>query len=208
VGDFDMIRPMSASWVSALKRDFAAGVLTLLPIVVTVWLFRVLFNLFDGLASPYLDRAVGRHIPGLGIAFSLLLVLSVGAVSSNVAGKKLFAIVEKILENIPLVKSIYASAKQLVGAIAGPGRRSLTRVVFVEYPRRGIYSLGFVTSHAPWKRQAGLPENAVSVLIPAALNPTSGVMVIVPADELIDPGFSVEEGIKLTVSGGFVAPGG
>jgi uncharacterized membrane protein len=190
---------------SRLKRDFVAGILTLIPIVLTFWVFRFLFAFVDGLLSPVADQAFGRHVPGLGLLFSLLLVLGAGAVSSNVAGKKILAYVTKILENTPLVKSVYSAARQMVSAVS-PSGRGLTRVVLVEYPRKGIYSIGFVTSREPWSGPGGGDLARVTVLIPAALNPTSGMVVIVPEAELIEAGFTVEEGVKLIVSGGFVAP--
>jgi uncharacterized membrane protein len=190
---------------SRLKRDFVAGILTLIPIVLTFWVFRFLFDFFDGLLAPVADQAFGRHVPGLGLLFSLLLVLGAGAVSSNVVGKKILAYVTKILENTPLVKSVYSAARQMVSAVS-PSGRGLTRVVLVEYPRKGIYSIGFVTSREPWRGPGGGDLSRVTVLIPAALNPTSGMVVVVPEAELIEAGFTVEEGVKLIVSGGFVAP--
>jgi len=192
--------------MSGLKRSFLTGILTLVPLIVTFWVFRFLFNFFDGLLAPVADRAFGRHLPGLGLAFSLLLVLSVGAVASNMLGKKILAYVSKILENTPLVKTVYTAAKQMVSAIS-PAGGGLKRVVLVEYPRKGIYSIGFLTSSGGWQIPSAEARKWVSVLIPAALNPTSGMVVLVPEEELLDPGFSVEEGVKLVVSGGFVAPG-
>ncbi len=188
-----------------LRRNFLTGILTLIPIVLTFWVFRFLFDFFDGLLAPLADRAFGRHIPGLGLLFSLLLVLAVGAIASNVVGKKILAYVTKILENTPLVKSVYSAAKQMVSAVS-PSGRGLTKVVLIEYPRKGIYSIGFVTSREPWKGPGAGTSARVTGLIPAALNPTSGMVVVVPEEELIEAGLTVEEGVKLIVSGGFVAP--
>ncbi|MGH9443016.1 MAG: DUF502 domain-containing protein [Thermoanaerobaculia bacterium] len=196
---------MEKAMMAAVRRSFVAGILTLVPLIVTFWVFRFLFNFFDGLLAPFDDRAFGRHVPGLGLALSLLLVLSVGAIASNMVGKKILAYVSKILENTPLVKTVYSAAKQMVSALS-PAGGGLKRVVLIEYPRKGIYSIGFLTSRAGWQVPAGRDRKWVSVLVPAALNPTSGMVVVVPEEELLDPGFSVEEGIKLVVSGGFVAP--
>lgn len=190
--------------MNALRRYFVAGLLTLVPIAVTYAIFRFLFNFFDGLLGPAADEALGRHVPGVGVVFSLLAILAVGAIASNVAGKKILAYLSKILENTPLVKSVYSASKQMVAALS-PGGGGLKRVVLIEYPRKGIYSIGFLTSRMPWK-EPGSDRNWVSVLVPAALNPTSGFVVVVAEEELQDPGFSVEEGVKLVVSGGFVSP--
>lgn len=188
-----------------LKRWLVTGILTLVPILVTYLIFRFLFDFFDGLLSPLADRALGHHIPGLGVAFSLLLVLGVGAVASNMAGKKILAYVTQFLENIPLVKSVYSAASQMVSALT-PSGRGLRRVVLIEYPRRGVYSVGFVTARFEGKGFQGSSGAMAAVLVPAALNPTSGMVVLVPEGELVDAGFSVEEGVKLIVSGGFVQP--
>lgn len=189
--------------MNALRRSFVTGILTLLPIALTYWFFRFLFNFFDGLLGPAADRALGRHLPGVGLVVSILLILAVGAVASNVAGKKILAYVSKILENTPLVKSVYTASRQMVTALS-PGGGGLKRVVLVEYPRKGVYAIGFLTSRL--EVPSGGDRKWVSVLVPAALNPTSGNVVVVPEEELVDPGFSVEEGVKLVVSGGFVAP--
>lgn len=190
--------------MSALRRNFVTGILTLLPLALTYWIFRFLFGFFDGLLGPAADRTLGRHVPGVGLVSSLLLILAVGAIASNVAGKKILAYVSKILENTPLVKSVYTASRQMVAALS-PSGGGLKRVVLIEYPRRGMYAIGFLTSRVEWKKP-GETRNWVSVLIPAALNPTSGIVVVVPEEELLDPGFSVEEGVKLVVSGGFVSP--
>jgi len=190
--------------MSALRRNFVTGILTLIPLAVTYAIFRFLFNFFDGLLGPAADRAIGRHVPGLGLFFSLLAILAVGAVASNVAGKKILAYLSKILENTPLVKSVYSASRQMVAALS-PAGGGLNRVVLIEFPRKGVYAIGFLTSRVAW-RGPGNDRNWVSVLVPAALNPTSGVVLIVPEEELLDPGFSVEEGVKLVVSGGFVSP--
>ena len=190
--------------MSALRRNFVTGILTLLPLAVTYWVFRFLFGFFDGLLGPAADRAIGRHVPGVGLFFSLLAILAVGAVASNVAGKKILAYLSKILENTPLVKSVYSASRQMVTALS-PAGGGLNRVVLIEFPRKGIYAIGFLTSRVAW-RGPGNDRNWVSVLVPAALNPTSGTVVIVPEEDLLDPGFSVEEGVKLVVSGGFVSP--
>jgi uncharacterized membrane protein len=189
--------------VNALRRSFVTGILTLLPLALTYWFFRFLFNFFDGLLGPAADRALGRHLPGVGLVVSILLILAVGAVASNVAGKKILAYVSKILENTPLVKSVYTASRQMVTALS-PGGGGLKRVVLIEYPRKGVYAVGFLTSRL--ESPAGSDRKWVSVLVPAALNPTSGAVVVVPEEELLDPGFSVEEGVKLIVSGGFVSP--
>ena len=191
--------------ISRLKRDFLGGILTLIPIVVTYWVIKLLFNFFDGLLGPYADSAFGRHIPGLGLFGAFLLILAVGAVASNMAGKKILAYLSKILENTPLVKTVYTASRQMVSALS-PAGGGLRKVVLIEYPRKGIYSIGFVTSRGEWRDPAGGGRKMVSVLIPAALNPTSGFVVVAPEEELLDAGFSVEDGVKLIVSGGFAAP--
>ena len=152
--------------MNALRRNLVTGVLTLLPLAVTWWIFRFLFNFFDGLLGPAAERALGRHVPGVGLVFSFLAILAVGAVASNVAGKKILAYLSKILENTPLVKSVYTASRQMVTALS-PAGGGLNRVVLIEYPRQGTYAIGFLTSRVSW-RIPGSDRNWVAVLVPAA----------------------------------------
>ncbi|KAA0253578.1 DUF502 domain-containing protein [Acidobacteria bacterium ACD] len=186
-----------------IRRHLTAGLLVLVPVVVTAVVVRFLFELVDGTARPAARFLVGREIPGLGLLLTLAVVYLTGLLSANFAGKKLLAVFDRLLENLPVVRTVYTAVKQLVEAVSPGGREAFRRVVLVEFPKKGSWALAFVTGDGIGPSQ----QRMATVFVPAAINPTSGFVLVVPAGELEDPGLSIEEGLKLVVSGGVVAPG-
>ena len=184
-----------------VRRHLTAGLLVLVPLVVTLVVIRFLFNAIDGFSQPLTERLVGRVIPGLGLVLTIALIWLTGLLSSNLIGKKFLELFGRLLENLPLVKTVYSASKQLVEAISPEGRRSFRRVVLVEFPQKGTYAVGFVTGHG-----VGPLQGSLSVYVPTAINPTSGFLVFASPESVLEAGLTVEEGIKLVVSGGVVAP--
>jgi uncharacterized membrane protein len=185
-----------------LGRPFTAGLLLVVPVVTTVAVLSFLFMLFDGWSRPLARSLTGLEIPGLGLALTLILVYLIGLLSTNFAGKKLLELFDRLLENLPLVKTVYTASKQLVEAVSPAGRRAFRRVVLVEYPKKGTFALGFVTGAGV----GPLKNRMLSVYVPTAINPTSGFLLFASEDEIMDAGLTVEEAIKMVVSGGVVAP--
>lgn len=183
------------------RRHLTAGLLVVVPVVLTGTVLAFLFRLIDGWTRPLARDLFGREIPGTGIVLTVALLYLTGLLSANLVGKKFLEIVDRVLENLPLVKSVYSASKQLVEAISPEGRRSFRRVVLVEFPQKGTYALGFVTGQG-----VGPLGGSLSVFIPAAINPASGFVVFSPPESVLDAGMTVEEAIKLVVSGGVVAP--
>ncbi len=187
-----------------VRRHLTAGVLLIVPIAVTAAVLRFLFGFFDDWMQPFARQLFGRPVPGLGLLLTVLLVWITGVLSTNFAGKKLLEVFDRVLENLPLVRTVYTASKQLVEAVSPGGRRAFRRVVLVEFPKKGTYALGFVTGDGI----KPLPGDMISVYVPTALNPTSGFLVFAQERDILDPRLSVEEGIKLVVSGGVVRPPG
>jgi uncharacterized membrane protein len=149
----------------------------------------------------------GVDIPGLGFAAMVLLILLVGFLSRNLVGTFLFRFVDRMISNIPLARVIYSAVRDVMKAFAvGSKEGSFRQVVLVEYPRVGVYTIGFVTNTIEWRPKQGSSTWLVSVYFPHPPNPTSGVMVLVPRSHVIVLDISVEEGLKLALSGGIVAP--
>ncbi len=186
------------------RRHLTTGLLVIVPVAVTAFVLKFLFGLFDGWAQPVAERLFGRPIPGLGLLLTLVLVWVTGILSTNFAGKKLLELFDRLLENLPLVKTVYTASKQLVEAVSPGGRRAFRRVVLVEFPKKGTFALGFVTGDG----LGPLPGDMLSIYVPTALNPTSGFLVFARESDILDPRLSVEEGVKLVVSGGVVRPAG
>jgi uncharacterized membrane protein len=190
------------------RRHVTAGLLVLVPVIVTAAVVSFLFGLIDNWARPLTRSVLGRELPGVGIALTVVLVYVTGLLSTNFVGKKFLEVFDRLLENLPLVKTVYSASKQLVDAVSPKGRRSFRRVVLVEFPKKGTFALGFVTGSGVGALERGdrFGSGMTSVYVPTAINPTSGFVVFVPEAEMVDAGLSVEEGIKLVVSGGVVAP--
>lgn len=187
-----------------VRRHLTAGLLVVVPLAVTVVVLRFLFVLFDGWMQPVAERYFGRSIPGLGLLVTVFLVWITGILSANFIGKKLLELFDRLLENLPLVKTVYTASKQLVEAVSPGGRRAFRRVVLVEFPKKGTFALGFVTGDG----LGPLPDDTLSIYVPTALNPTSGFLVFARESDILDPHLTVEEGVKLVVSGGVVRPPG
>jgi uncharacterized membrane protein len=187
-----------------VRRHLTAGLLVLVPLVVTVVVIRFVFNVIDGFSQPLTERLVGRAIPGLGLVLTIAVIWLTGLLSSNLIGKKFLELFGRLLENLPLVKTVYTASKQLVEAVSPGGRRAFQRVVLVEFPHKGTFALGFVTGNGI----APLDASTLSIYVPTALNPTSGFLIFAKESDILDPRLTVEEGIKLVVSGGVVRPHG
>jgi uncharacterized membrane protein len=187
-----------------VRSTFLRGIGLIIPLGLTYWFFRALLNWIDGIFSPLLTQWIGYQIPGLGFATMIVLILLVGLLTRNLVGRLLFAWFEDLLQTIPLVRSVYGAIKDLVNAFNIGGSKTFRRVVMVEYPRKGVYCIGFVTNESAF---AGPPRiEFYHVYIPNPPNPTSGFLALIPMDEAITLALSVEEGLKLVLSGGIVTP--
>lgn len=189
-----------------LKRKFLTGLLVVIPIVVTVLVIRFLFTFMDGLLGPAIARLLGFKVPGLGIIATLIIIFLVGLAVTNYLGTKMMQVGESLVARLPLIKTVYSSAKQLVEAIFLPGKDAFKRVVLVEFPRKEIYAVGFVTNTMTLELGAGEKRELASVFIPSVPLPTTGWMLLVPKEDLIPAPFSVETGIRMIISGGVVSP--
>jgi len=166
---------------------------------------KFVFELLDGFLRPWIAQ-VWRPLPGVGLTVLLLLVLAVGVVVRSFVGHRIIHLYESVLNRLPFARSVYAGAKQLVEALSAGGGRSFRSVVLVEFPRDGCYALGFVTCDGMGEVQLKTPGTVTNVFVPTTPNPTSGFLILVPKQTLIPLSMTVEEAIKLIVSGGLVAP--
>ena len=188
-------------WQSIKTRIFA-GLLAIVPIAVTFWILKFLFTFLDSLASPFLKK-VGVEIPGLGIILTLLFIFVLGLFITNVLGKTLFNWGEKILAKLPIVNTIYNTIKQITSAFSGSTVKSFQQVIFIQYPREGLWTMCFVTNQS--KNENG--DTFYHVFVPTTPNPTSGVFIVIPKKDAIHPDISVEDGLKAIISGGILDPG-
>lgn len=191
--------------LSHLKGRFAAGLFVVIPLGITIFILRFLFNFADGILGPYLARAIsatfhGSYIPGLGMVTVALLIYATGLLATNVIGRHLLRWWETVLVRIPLVKPIYSASKQLI-QVFREGKGGYRRAVFVEWPRPGVRAIGFVTATA--ERAEG---KFLVVYIPTMPNPTSGFALLFREEDVEESGMTVEDAVKFVVSGGVVVP--
>lgn len=205
-----------------MRRLFLTGLAIIFPLVVTIWLLRILFRMVHGVSTPFIlnvlsllhaplvdDPAFVTFLaPLIGLTLTLLFVLLVGALTTNLFGRRIVEAFDRLMLRLPLIKSIYGSARQLLDAF-GQKTASFQRVVAVEYPRKGLYTVGFVTRDQatlnPADGSRAMPGYTL-VFLPTTPNPTSGWLAAVPDDQVLPLDVSIEEGVKLIVSGGLVMP--
>ena len=186
-----------------LRRSFVAGFFVTVPLFISVAAFIWIFNVVDGLTTPLYDRVLGRRIPGLGTASTALVIVLVGAVARNVFGRRILSRGEEWLLKVPIFRTIYAPVKQLIAAFSPDNESGFKRVVMIEDPRRG-YAMGFQTREFTVDRGRG-PESLLAVYVPTN-NLYLGDIVIVERDRAMFPDISVEDGIKIFLTGGMALP--
>ncbi len=186
---------------TSMRNKLVAGTLALIPVVVTYYFLRAFIGFFDRIVSPIIDPYLGFHIPGLGLIVSLLAIYFLGLFITNILGKSLLSFFEKWLNYIPLVRTVYQTIKQIMSAFSFT-QTGFERVVFVEYPRKDAWTLGFVTGQSTGTDGTEF----IHLFIPTTPNPTSGYLIMVPRRDLTPLDMSVPEALELVISGGTVTP--
>jgi uncharacterized membrane protein len=198
--------------VRTLKKYLIAGILVWLPLGVTVLVVKLFIDLMDRtlLLIPQQYRPeelLGMSIPGFGVILSVIIILITGMIAANLLGGKLVALWELILSRIPLVRSVYSAVKQLTETLFSSSGQSFRKVLMIEYPRKGLWTLAFQTGNGSGEAQQKTGEDVVNVYVPTTPNPTSGFFLMVPKQDVIELDMSVDEGLKMIISMGVVVPG-
>jgi uncharacterized membrane protein len=199
--------------VRLLRKYLIAGLLVWLPLAATVVVIKLLIDLLDKailLFPPEWqpETLFGFSIPGFGIVIGVSILILTGAFAANLFGRKLVGFWEAVLGRIPLVRTIYSSVKQVLETLFSSNSESFRRVVLIEYPRKGIWSLGFQTNEALTAAREASGKDLVSIFVPTTPNPTSGFIVMLPTDEITQLDISVEDGFKFIISMGVIVPEG
>jgi uncharacterized membrane protein len=195
-----------------LKKYFLTGLVVLGPLGLTLLVVQWVVGVMDRLILTLLPDAlqpsmlIGRYIPGFGVLGTLLLVLLVGMLTANFFGRALVRLSEQLMGKIPLIKGIYGLFRQVTDTIFSKDKGGFRKVVLIEYPRRGIFALGFMTGVPEGELQRVTPHRLVNVFVPNSPIPTSGFYVLIPEEDVRELEMSVDEAFKLIVSGGMVAP--
>lgn len=200
-------RRLSFMLKTSLKRYFLTGLLVIIPLWGTVLILKTLFVAVDGILGDLLVRLVPSHyVPGLGILSLILLVLVTGLFATNFMGKQIVKWWEDWLNRVPLVRGIYSTLKSMMDILSFSDHPSYNRVVLIQFPKNGHYCFAFVTGATKGEMQDLAQEPLIHVYVPTSPNPTSGYFLLVPEHEVASIDMSVEEAMKLIVSGGLCSP--
>jgi uncharacterized membrane protein len=188
-----------------LRRYFLTGLLVITPIWGTYLILKTLLTTLDGIVGDMLQRHLAFYLPGFGIIVLVALILLVGLLATNYLGRELMQVWERLLKRVPVVRNIYSVMKSIVDAISLQQKAKFNRVVLVEFPQQGSYCIAFMTGEVAEIQQA-TKERVVNVYVPTTPNPTSGYLIFVPEEKVTPLSMSVEDGMKVIISGGFYSP--
>jgi uncharacterized membrane protein len=199
--------------LTSIRNSFFAGVVVALPIGLTIWLISAFVGFVDKSVLPLIPKAIVElfpsflqnvHIPGLGILISFVALWGLGVIATNFFGSRLLKFGERILSRVPVVSNIYNAVKQIVVTMAHQKERAFRDVCLLEYPRKGLYAIGFVTSDLKGAPEKILKKGYVCVFVPTTPNPTSGFLLFVKSSDISILDMTPEEGAKMIISGGMV----
>jgi uncharacterized membrane protein len=198
--------------IARVRKYLLSGLLVWLPIIITVWVLKFLVDLLSRsllLLPPdwQPDKLLGMHIPGIGVILTLVVIFFTGLIAANFIGKRLVQLGDSLMTHIPIVRTVYTGVKQVTETLFKPGGQSFRKVLLVEYPCPGIWSIAFQTGKVGREIEAASGEKMVSYFIPTTPNPTSGFLMMAPKNKVKELDISVDQALKYVISLGVVQPG-
>jgi uncharacterized membrane protein len=184
-----------------LRAQFVAGILVVVPLGASVLILIWIFNGIDNILQPIIRAVLGHTIPGVGFGITVVLIYLAGVVASNLVGKKLISYWESLLARVPVFRQLYTGIKQILDSFSAPRTTGFMQVVLVEFPRKGLRAVGFITNEL----STSSGEKLYNVFIPTAPNPTSGFLEIVQEEDMVRTKIPVNEALKMVVSAGRVS---
>lgn len=222
MSEHDHPTPRRGSLISGLRTSFLAGIVVIAPIALTVWLIWTVIGWIDGFVLPFvpepyqpenilktlLNLDIHVNIRGIGVVFFLFFTIFVGWLTKGLIGRSFLRYGENLVDRMPVVRSIYSGVKQIAETVFSQADRSFEQACLIEYPRRGIWAIGFVSTSTKGEiaRRVETKEGLVSVFVPTTPNPTSGFLLFFPKDDIIELDMTVEDAAKLVISAGLVYP--
>jgi len=203
--------PKASNPARKIRNYLIGGLLIWIPIMITVWVIRFVSGILDSslvlLPPSWRPEAVfGTYVPGVGVVLSLLLLLLTGVLVKNLFGGQMVAGLESLVRRIPVVGAVYGGAKTFSETVLTDKGKSFKQVVMVEFPRKGVFSIGFITSHELEEAQAKTAQVVTCVFVPTTPNPTTGFIILVPKDEVTYMDMTVDEAFKMLLTLGVVVP--
>ena len=194
---------ISWGWLGKkLRRQFLMGILVVVPVAATILILVWIFTTIDNILQPVISSIWGRTVPGVGFGIMIILVYLAGVIASNIGGRRLIHFGESLLERVPVVRPIYTVIKQTLDIFSTPGKTGFKQVALVEFPRKGMRTIGFVTNESSDKSG----EKLVYIFIPTSPNPMSGFLEVVREEEVVRTDISVDDALKMVISAGKVTP--
>lgn len=207
------VRATEIVLMAALRKWLFSGLLVLVPLIITLWVIDWVVSTLDKTlhilpATWQPDQWLGWHIPGLGVVFALVVVLSIGALASNIVGNRLVSWWHALLHRIPVVRSIYSGVKQVSDTLFSEKGNAFRQALLVQWPHPGMWTIAFLTGTPSGDVAGKLPADCVSVFVPTTPNPTGGYFVMVKKSDCVELSMSVDEALTYVVSMGVIVPGG
>lgn len=195
----------TSTMLDVLKKYFLGGVIVVVPFILTFIVLRFLFESIDGILEPFLHNLLGYYRTGLGLLTTLMIVLLAGVLTRNLVGARIYRIGENLLSRVPLIRPIYSASKQLLAALTRSDTGSFQEVALIEYPRKGLYSICFISQRIQIEIN-NIIEDYYTCFVASTPTPVSGMTVVVPACDVYPVNMTIEEGVKFLVSGGVASP--
>lgn len=220
----DLVKPptLLKRFISGFRNSFLTGVVVIAPVGLTVWLVWTVIGWIDGFVLPFvpsqyqpeeilkaiLGEDVRVNIRGLGVVFFLVFTTFIGWIAKGLLGRTFIRSAENLVNRMPVVRSVYSGVKQIAETVFAQADRSFEKACLIEYPRRGIWAIGFISTTAKGEvsKRAGSGQKMQSIFVPTTPNPTSGFLLFFPAEDVIELDMSVEDAAKLVISAGLVYP--
>lgn len=220
----DLVKPptLLKRFISGFRNSFLTGVVVIAPVGLTVWLVWTVIGWVDGFVLPFvpsqyqpeellkaiLGEDVRVNIRGLGVVFFLVFTTFIGWIAKGLLGRTFIRSAENLVNRMPVVRSVYSGVKQIAETVFAQADRSFEKACLIEYPRRGIWAIGFISTAAKGEvsKRAGSGQKMQSIFVPTTPNPTSGFFVMIPKKDAVELQMSVEEAFKLVISAGVVTP--
>lgn len=200
------------TFLARIRNYLLTGIIVAAPISITVLIVWQVVNFFDATAARFIPARYNPEtylpfsLPGLGMLFMILVLILIGWFAAGFVGRSIMSAGEQILDRMPVVRSLYGTLKQIFETVLAQSSRSFREVVLIEYPRRGIWAIGFVTGPARGEIQDYHDDALLNVFLPTTPNPTSGFLLFVPVKDVIHLDMTIEDGIKMVISSGIVTP--
>ena len=207
-------KPRRPGLFASLRASFLTGLIVIAPVGLTIWLIWSVIGWIDSVVLPLVpydfqpEEYIGINLRGIGVIIFLLFTIIVGWLAKGLLGRSLIRVAENVVQNVPVVRSIYSGVKQIVETVFAQSERSFEKACLFEYPRKGIWAIGFISTTAKGEvaDRAATSGDLVSVFVPTTPNPTSGFLLFFPREDIMELEMSVEDAAKLVISAGLVYP--